>query len=921
MRLGRHMPRTLGRRWSGTTSGRLTAVSGWRRLGGADRSAGAIPRTARDPVNAATDVNGAFDRPHSTGRLQAADLIPDHELRADQRDLLGHTAIAERVADLLLEAEVPFNVAIFAPWGSGKSSFAQLVEDALARRREGLTARLVRYDVWKYGGSSLQRNFISHVARELALDEADPDHRRFFRGLYEKRRTVDLDMDEFAGSRRWQLFRQTTMLLFVFLLVAVVFRGCAAWIAGDDIARSVADAVGEYGPIAAALAIAAAGGLKVLEGARVEVEQDAPSSDDHFTTTFRALIKLATSELHCDRLVFYVDELDRCEPAEVLRTLTEIKTFLDEDRCAFIVAIDREALLHALTTALPSHSMRSSVHEVSAYSFIDKVFQHQLALPPLRVGTPADYAFALVRNQGGLWGELATAEPHLRALTAVLYALIAPHVTNPRRIKVLLNAFATNARIAEARELPWKERAREIAKLTALQTEFPEIRDELMQRREGGLDDPEVINKVPPSAARERLKIYLDRTRGIPDPQPDLLYSGLADPTLSLGPELERFVEQHASEPDEVLQRLEAEPERRPAVARFLMQLADGGGAADRGVLVSTLLAISDDLAEDAADLIPGIAETVEEIAREGALREDDVAPALRAAYRLGVEALGPLIDLVVGRPGTRPSRWLLPVLGYHGALTDGQRGAIRAAFARSMNDDSMDDDVMRRELSAFVLGLEDSSAEWLMYSRDVARAGAGVLGSWDAHARLSWARELNAELVRSGPGQAARRGGLWFWLLRADAQAYYACRTEVDAVMPLLSARAASLLAVAVMDHARHVDTSRWREVVQPRSLQADDMDLVREIASRFRQQFGSLGAQEQDDVAMSLIAMVDGLPADSSTRILKDLGEDVRRAAGDLTAGSAVQTRAEARPAETIAEYLRLVPDSRSARELALE
>jgi hypothetical protein len=96
------------------------------------------------------------------------------------------------------------------------------------------------------------------VARELRL--TSPAHRRVFRGLYEKKRTVDLDLDEFAGSRRWRLLLQAAGLLLVLLVVAVVFRAGAAWIAGDDIGRAIADAVGEYGPLAAALAIAAAGG-------------------------------------------------------------------------------------------------------------------------------------------------------------------------------------------------------------------------------------------------------------------------------------------------------------------------------------------------------------------------------------------------------------------------------------------------------------------------------------------------------------------------------------------------------------------------------------------------------------------------------------------------------------------------------------
>jgi predicted KAP-like P-loop ATPase len=85
-----------------------------------------------------------------TGRLQAEDLIHDRELHGDEKeqDLLGHAAIANRVADLLLEAKLPINVAIFAPWGSGKSSFHHLVKDTLVRREADSVARLIRYDVW-----------------------------------------------------------------------------------------------------------------------------------------------------------------------------------------------------------------------------------------------------------------------------------------------------------------------------------------------------------------------------------------------------------------------------------------------------------------------------------------------------------------------------------------------------------------------------------------------------------------------------------------------------------------------------------------------------------------------------------------------------------------------------------------------------
>src|SRR5947209_19070122 len=81
--------------------------------------------------------------------LRDGDLVPDHALGERDTDEFNHEQIAARVADLLTTADPPLNVALFGPWGSGKSSFATLVRKALAQRRRMKTAFVV-YDAWKY---------------------------------------------------------------------------------------------------------------------------------------------------------------------------------------------------------------------------------------------------------------------------------------------------------------------------------------------------------------------------------------------------------------------------------------------------------------------------------------------------------------------------------------------------------------------------------------------------------------------------------------------------------------------------------------------------------------------------------------------------------------------------------------------------
>jgi KAP family P-loop domain len=71
---------------------------------------------------------------------------------------------------MLLEAEVPFTLGLFAPWGIGKttiiSEVGRLVEEKAA---------FVYFDVWRYEEDALRRQFLRDLARQLHPRFADFD--------------------------------------------------------------------------------------------------------------------------------------------------------------------------------------------------------------------------------------------------------------------------------------------------------------------------------------------------------------------------------------------------------------------------------------------------------------------------------------------------------------------------------------------------------------------------------------------------------------------------------------------------------------------------------------------------------------------------------------------------------------------------
>jgi len=583
------------------------------------------------------------------------------------------------VAELATSAEPPLNVGLFGAWGSGKSSLAGLVRERVAQSEAGF----IYYDAWKYGGKALRRNFISRAATELELSDSD-----FHRGLYETKRSAEFKPDSLKGIS-WAIIWRFAATFFALLALFALAAGTASLLTDKDFLGEIRHAVPNFIEAGTLAAFVLAAAKVIFDHGRVEVEQSAPSDDEEFTSTFQDLILKARTEPEkpgwfrawweprwesfpanptpkkvesggrpFDRLIFFIDELDRCGEEDVVETLIAVRTFLDEEHCVFIVAADRDVLETALNRHLKQATPTNAdnPYYTTAGAFLDKVFGHQIAVPPLRGRRLTRFARDLVRDKGGLWKELIEAKDST-TLEAVVYALVPSHIRSPRRVKVLLNNFATNARIAEARQIDWIERAEEIAKLTALQTEFPALAEDLpleprlprfllapdsaeIPDRTGYLvkrhrldedganeetQDPDTYLAESDSADSHRdasesqqsarrqemrrrhrvqLRRYLERTVGI-SLQRDLLYLEAAGAAVGLAdPELGELIEEDGPEhPERVLDVIRRHPvNEQIAASRLLADIAQDTISIEQSNVMSALMALVVDLGDDLSD-------------------------------------------------------------------------------------------------------------------------------------------------------------------------------------------------------------------------------------------------------------------------------------------------------------------------------
>lgn len=410
--------------------------------------------------------------------LEKTDLIEDRSVASRDQDRLGHLPIAEELARLVLTVDGGTNIAVFAPWGTGKSGLSNLLHSRLtgATDAEGLPVKYARFDAFKFGENPLRKQFISQVSQELLKENPDDKPVKVAAFTSDLYRSTQKNEFVFADAVRQWDFRGSVKSLLERLRKSIavpvfVIAAMLAYFLIDN--AKLANSL-----VAAIVAVLTAGGIIsffakfVVDGLTVKSTTDAPSTDEQFEEKFCELLDYPGVAGH--RAVIFIDELDRCSADEVVTTLETLKTFLNVDRCVCVVAADHQVLEQALRRKARQETPRDTANPYfsSGSSYLDKIFQFQISLPPVRKRDLTRFALDLTSNASGIWSSL----PNRASTVSVL---IPNHVQNPRRAKVLLNSYAIAFRMASVSEVPVLDadqrvdRTDEMAKIVCLQCEFP----------------------------------------------------------------------------------------------------------------------------------------------------------------------------------------------------------------------------------------------------------------------------------------------------------------------------------------------------------------------------------------------------------------------------------------------------------------
>jgi hypothetical protein len=587
--------------------------------------------------------------------LKTGDLFADQEVSSAEADRLSHSRIADQLAELVETVPARSNVALYGPWGSGKSGIGNLLREAVTKRKG---TRFARFDAYKYAEAPLRRNFISAVATQLGITK-----QKYHRDLYTGRTRTDIAI---PASRWLRIVGVFAGLLLALAVPIAAIIALIAWPQPEPFGEAFAKLAGQAAN-AALVPAALLSALITLSSKTLQVDRSVgkPESDEQFESIFADLV----SDSGARRLVIFVDEIDRCSPDEVVATLDAIRTFLGADNCVFVVAADQHVLEESLTQAAKHETPTDEANPYysTGSAYLDKIFQYQVSLPPLLSQRITRFAADLVNNREGLWSEIVSDH--------VVSVLVPTHVTSPRRVKHLLNAFALSYRLAEERHRQGllaanpSEFAASLAKLVCLRVEFPlfardlQIDARLPEMVLYVLHDPEatefdrswnsraieraqayaVRGAAPASlmtdeptgddddvqrtalSSNQQLLDYLRRTKAVAGPSRDLVYMHSSGAAFGLDGELAMAIEDAAEVADfaAVRERLAVDdPElRRGAIdlMNHLLRTSVGLGAANVAHTLLNLIASDEALpishvADAASESIAFIVDTQRQV-------------------------------------------------------------------------------------------------------------------------------------------------------------------------------------------------------------------------------------------------------------------------------------------------------------------
>lgn len=347
-------------------------------------------------------------------------FVIDEEISlSNGNDILKTEVYADTLSEVISNApkDRVFTIGLFGNWGSGKSSIIKTVREKM----ETPKVKFITYDAWKYANDSFRRMFLLKIQEELKYEQTE-EMQRFYQSetaetepktYFSKRGLMAilfcllgllLFINCFPPLEKWQvsLSSALTLIGLLFTVFNEVFQKIKIQISKPHL----------FAP-------------EQFENCFKEMTSAAFKQDNFIVKALKYIRLISQSITGIEKLIIVIDNIDRCHSEMAYQLLTDVKTFLSDEKknVVFIIPVDDEALKRNL---FDNHNDDSDCNKEKE-EFLRKFFNVTIRIKPHQPTELNTFAKEL-NNKYGLGFNNNTV-----ALCSKEFA------TNPRRIIQLYN--------------------------------------------------------------------------------------------------------------------------------------------------------------------------------------------------------------------------------------------------------------------------------------------------------------------------------------------------------------------------------------------------------------------------------------------------------------------------------------------------
>lgn len=346
----------------------------------------------------------------------------DTPIKAMEQDLIGRAPFAERLSEILKSAagSEPLVIGLYGPWGSGKTSVINLVENALSRKdgNDKTGVSVVRFEPWNYlTAEQLLAQFLKEVGD--ALDKDAHGRRKLCGKLRGKRPEV---FNAFAAYSE----------------ALLMTAGAAASLAGVPLAGVAVPAFGN--PLTSRL----------------------KKSADRAGSVSAKKQRLEEELLKFDgRVVVIIDDIDRLPNDQVRMVFQLVASLAKLPKINYLLSFDEEVVTRAL----------SEVQKCDGAEYLEKVVQVPVRLPSVSSG---DLEWMLLKDINAIFEMFAYRQEDLddKRWNGICLTFLNNRFSTIREVRRFTNALKAKLSI-----LPRFCCFEDVVALTVLELKAPKLVD------------------------------------------------------------------------------------------------------------------------------------------------------------------------------------------------------------------------------------------------------------------------------------------------------------------------------------------------------------------------------------------------------------------------------------------------------------